>query len=107
MKIGFVGLGAMGRPMAANLERAGHELQRYDVRPGEGQKGSVAEAAQGCEVLFTSLPGPAEVEGVAAVLKSALDQNTAWFDLSTNSPAVVRRLHADFARKKIHFLDAR
>ncbi|HSA71812.1 MAG TPA: NAD(P)-dependent oxidoreductase [Burkholderiales bacterium] len=106
MKIGFVGLGAMGRPMAANLERAGHELQRYDVRPGEGQKGSVAEAAQGCEVLFTSLPGPAEVEGVAAVLKSALDQNTAWFDLSTNSPAVVRRLHADFARKKIHFLDA-
>jgi 3-hydroxyisobutyrate dehydrogenase len=106
MKIGFVGLGAMGRPMAANLERAGHELQRYDVRPGEGQKGSVAEAAQGCEVLFTSLPGPAEVEGVAAVLKSSLDQNTAWFDLSTNSPAVVRRLHADFARKKIHFLDA-
>ena len=106
MKIGFIGLGAMGRPMAANLERAGHELQRYDVRPGEGQKGSVAEAAQGCEVLFTSLPGPAEVEGVAAVLKSALDQNTAWFDLSTNSPAVVRRLHADFARKKIHFLDA-
>jgi 3-hydroxyisobutyrate dehydrogenase len=106
MKIGFVGLGAMGRPMAANLERAGHELQRYDVRPGEGQKRSVAEAAQGCEVLFTSLPGPAEVEGVAAVLKSALDQNTAWFDLSTNSPAVVRRLHADFARKKIHFLDA-
>jgi 3-hydroxyisobutyrate dehydrogenase len=92
--------------MAANLERAGHELQRYDVRPGEGQKRSVAEAAQGCEVLFTSLPGPAEVEGVAAVLKSALDQNTAWFDLSTNSPAVVRRLHADFARKKIHFLDA-
>jgi 3-hydroxyisobutyrate dehydrogenase len=46
------------------------------------------------------------VEGVAAVLKSSLDQNTAWFDLSTNSPAVVRRLHADFARKKIHFLDA-
>jgi 3-hydroxyisobutyrate dehydrogenase len=106
MKIGFIGLGAMGRPMAANLERARHELQRYDVRPGEGQKGSVAEAARGCEILFTSLPGPAEVESVAAVLGSSLERNTAWFDLSTNSPALVRRLHADFARREIHFLDA-
>jgi 3-hydroxyisobutyrate dehydrogenase len=106
MKIGFVGLGAMGRPMAANLERAGHELQRYDIRPGEGQKASVAEAARGCQVLFTSLPGPAEVESVAAVLKSSLAQNTAWFDLSTNSPTVVRRLNADLAGKRIHFLDA-
>jgi 3-hydroxyisobutyrate dehydrogenase len=106
MKIGFIGLGAMGRPMAANLERAGHDLQRYDVRPGEGQKPSVAEAARGCEVLFTSLPGPAEVESVAPVLKSSLAQNTAWFDLSTNSPTVVRRLNVDLAKKRIHFLDA-
>lgn len=106
MKIGFVGLGAMGRPMAANLERAGHELQRYDVRPGEGQKTSVSEAARGCEVLFTSLPGPVEVEAVAAAVKSSLSENTAWFDLSTNSPTVVRRLHADLAKKKIRFLDA-
>jgi 3-hydroxyisobutyrate dehydrogenase len=106
MKIGFIGLGAMGRPMAASLERAGHAVQRYDVRPGEGQKASVAETARGCEVLFTSLPGPAEVESVAATLKSSLGEDTAWFDLSTNSPTVVRRLHAELERKKIHFLDA-
>ena len=72
MKIGFIGLGAMGRHMAANLQRAGHELQVYDLRKVEGfanQKSSVAEAVRGCEVLFTSLPGPAEVEAVAAEVR--------------------------------------
>jgi 3-hydroxyisobutyrate dehydrogenase len=104
MKIGFIGLGAMGRPMAANLERAGHTLQVYDLRPvaGFALKSSPAEAAQGCELLFTSLPGPAEVEGVAAQLKAPL----VWFDLSTNSPKVVRRLHAGLAKRNIGFLDA-
>jgi 3-hydroxyisobutyrate dehydrogenase len=105
MKIGFIGLGAMGRPMAASLERAGHELQRYDVRPGENQKASVAEAARGCEVLFTSLPGPVEVEAIADQVHS-LDRGAAWFDLSTNSPTIVRRLNAQLAKKGIHFLDA-
>ena len=64
MKIGFVGLGAMGRPIAANLQRAGHALQVYDLRRIDGLgtwKDSVTEAAQDCELLFTSLPGPAEV----------------------------------------------
>lgn len=105
MKIGFIGLGAMGRPMAASLERAGHDLQRYDIRPGENQKTSVVEAARGCEVLFTSLPGPAEVEAVAGQVES-LNQGAAWFDLSTNSPPVVRRLNAKLAEKGIDFLDA-
>jgi 3-hydroxyisobutyrate dehydrogenase len=104
MKIGFIGLGAMGRPIAANLQRAGHALQVHDVRPVEGfsVKSSPAEAAQGCEVLFTSLPGPAEVEAVAAQIRSPV----VWFDLSTNSPKVVRRLHAGLGKKEIQFLDA-
>jgi 3-hydroxyisobutyrate dehydrogenase len=104
MRIGFIGLGAMGRPMAANLARAGHALQAYDLRPVEGfsMKPSVAEAARGCELLFTSLPGPAEVEAVAPHLTSSL----VWFDLSTNSPKIVRRLHAELRQKGIEFLDA-
>jgi 3-hydroxyisobutyrate dehydrogenase len=108
MKIGFVGLGAMGRPMAANLQRAGHSLQVYDLRKVEGfaMKPSVAEAAKGCELLFTSLPGPAEVESIGKQLGDLLPKNTAWFDLSTNSPQIVRRLHAELAQKKIAFLDA-
>lgn len=105
MRIGFVGLGAMGRPMAENLQRAGHSLQVYDLRRVEGvgePKKSVTDAAQNCELLFTSLPGPAEVEAVAAQVKSVLPAGAAWFDLSTNSPQVVRRIHGAIP----NFLDA-
>ena len=105
MKIGFIGLGAMGRPIAANLQRAGHDLQVFDLRRLEGLgtwKESVTEAAQDCELLFTSLPGPAEVEAVASQVRSA----QAWFDLSTNSPQVVRRIHASLVKRNVQFLDA-
>ncbi len=106
MKIGFIGLGAMGRPMAESLQRAGHALQVHDLRRVEGfsaWKSSAGEAARGCELLFTSLPGPAEVEAVASQVHS-LNPGAAWFDLSTNSPQVVRRIHAQLSR--ISFLDA-
>jgi len=105
MKIGFIGLGAMGRPMAESLQRAGHDLQVYDLRRVEGfsnYKSSVTEAAQDCELLFTSLPGPAEVEAVAPQVQSV----KAWFDLSTNSPGMVRKLHRQMAAKGIQLLDA-
>jgi 3-hydroxyisobutyrate dehydrogenase len=105
MRIGFVGLGAMGRPMAANLQRAGHALQVYDLRPLEGvgePKKSAADAAQSCELLFTSLPGPKEVEAVAAQVKGVLPAGAAWFDLSTNSPRAVRRIQQQIPK----FLDA-
>ena len=68
MKLAFIGLGAMGRPMAANLQAAGHEVRAHDLRRVEGFSAwcaSAAEAAQGCELVFTSLPGPNEVEQVA------------------------------------------
>ena len=103
MKIGFIGLGAMGGPMAANLQRAGHELQVHDLRRVDGfagWKGSAGEAVRGCELLFTSLPGPVEVESLSKELPAG--EGTVWFDLSTNSPSVVRRIHAKNAR----FLDA-
>jgi 3-hydroxyisobutyrate dehydrogenase len=107
MKIGFIGLGAMGRHMAANLQRAGHDVQAHDLRRVEGfpnWKTSAAEAARGCEVMFTSLPGPKEVDGIFREISSNLKNGAAWFDLSTNSPEVVRRLHRE--APKIHFLDA-
>lgn len=105
MKIGFIGLGAMGRPMAQSLLRAGHDLQVYDLRRVDGFsncKSSVTEAAKDCEILFTSLPGPAEVEAVAPQVQAV----KAWFDLSTNSPGVVRKLHQQMAAKGIQLLDA-
>jgi 3-hydroxyisobutyrate dehydrogenase-like beta-hydroxyacid dehydrogenase len=105
MRIGFIGLGAMGRPMAASLQRAGHDLQVHDLRRVEGFanfKASVTEAAKDCEVLFTSLPGPAEVAAIAPQVQSV----KAWFDLSTNSPAKVRELHQKLQGKGIQLLDA-
>lgn len=109
MRIGFIGLGAMGGPIAANLQRAGHSLAVYDLHRREGfsnHKNSAGEAARGCEVLFTSLPGPAEVQSVASEIGASLEKGAAWFDLSTNSPEVVRRLHKNFLEKGIHVLDA-
>ena len=105
MRIGFIGLGAMGRPMAASLLRAGHDLQVHDVRRVEGfanLKASVTEATKDCEVVFTSLPGPAEVAAIAPQVQSV----KAWFDLSTNSPAKVRELHQKLLAKGIALLDA-
>jgi 3-hydroxyisobutyrate dehydrogenase len=107
MRIGFIGLGAMGRHMAGNLQRAGHEVQAHDLRRVEGfpdWKASAADAARGCEVLFTSLPGPREVEALAEEVAGAIPTGAAWFDLSTNSPDTVRRLHGELPR--ISFLDA-
>ena len=100
MKVGFIGLGLMGGPMAANVARAGHALQTFDLN-GKGNRGSVREACEGAEIVLTSLPGPAEVEAVAKDISAP-----AWFDLSTNSPRVVRKLHADLLKRRVHLLDA-
>ena len=97
MKIGFIGLGAMGGPMAANLEKAGHSLQSFDLN-GKGNRKSAREACDAAEVVFTSLPGPAEVDAVASEIPA-----TVWFDLSTNSPKRIRALHGKF---KGQLLDA-
>jgi 3-hydroxyisobutyrate dehydrogenase-like beta-hydroxyacid dehydrogenase len=107
VKIGFIGLGAMGRHMAANLQRAGHDVQAYDLRRVEGfpdWKASAVEAARGCEVLFSSLPGPKEVSALKDQVETSIPAGAAWFDLSTSSPDSVRRIHGEL--KRVHFLDA-
>src|SRR5436190_4275499 len=109
MKVAFIGLGTMGGAMAANLQAAGHEVRAHDLRRVDGFRhwcSSSAEAAQDCELVLTSLPGPDDVDKVAAELKPVLRSGAAWFDLSTNSPGRVRRLHGELAKQGIHFLDA-
>ena len=112
MKIGFIGLGLMGGPMAANLRKAGHALKVQDLRReaarellAAGAQWSDAAAAD-VELVFTSLPGPREVQAVAGQILDAARPGTAWFDLSTNSPDVVRRIHVRCLEKQIHMLDA-
>ncbi len=118
MKIGFIGLGTMGRPIAARLQRAGHELTVHDLRRDAAQAlvdhgaqwaEGPAHAAAAAEVLFTSLPGPAEVESVALGangVQDALRAGSAWFDLTTNSPDCVRQLHAALQDRNVQLLDA-
>jgi 3-hydroxyisobutyrate dehydrogenase len=110
MNIGFIGLGVMGAHMAANLARAGHAVKGADLRKvdvaGVVWAGSPAEAVTDAEVVFTSLPGPKEVEGLAPGLGSAMQKGAAWFDLTTNSPACVRRVHALLKTRGVDFLDA-
>lgn len=110
MNIGFIGLGVMGAPIAARLARAGHSLKVNDLRrpelPGAAWTDSAAAAVADAEVAFTSLPGPAEVEALAAKIGPALARGAAWFDLTTNSPACVRRVHASLASRGVQFLDA-
>jgi len=118
MKVGFIGVGTMGASMASHLQEAGHELNVSDLRKeaaaphlGKGAvwKETPREVAEGVEVVFTSLPGPVEMEAVALGpdgLISGMKKGAAWFDLTTNSPSVVRRLHATFKDKGLHLLDA-
>jgi 3-hydroxyisobutyrate dehydrogenase len=70
---------------------------------------SPARAAEGAELVFTCLPGPAEVEAVAvgeSGLIGAMGKGSAWFDLTTNAPQLIRSLHAKFAARGIDVLDA-
>lgn len=112
MKIGFVGLGLMGRHMAANLLKAGHGLKVKDLRR-EAADELIAAGAQwaddvaaDADIVFTSVPGPADVEAVAKEILATAKPGTAWFDLSTNSPDMVRKIHGICAQKGVQFLDA-
>jgi 3-hydroxyisobutyrate dehydrogenase-like beta-hydroxyacid dehydrogenase len=118
MLVGFIGLGTMGAHMARNLQKAGTRLVVHDARRAAAEPHLAAGAvwaetprkvAEAVEVVFTSLPGPPEVEAVALGadgLLPAMRTGTAFFDLSTNSPTLVRRIHAAFAERGLHMLDA-
>lgn len=110
MKVGFVGLGVMGAHMAASLVRAGHEVKGHDLRKvdvaGVAWAATPALAAADAEIVFTSLPGPKEVEALAPALGEAMRPGAAWFDLTTNAPDCVRRVHAQMKARGIHLLDA-
>jgi 3-hydroxyisobutyrate dehydrogenase-like beta-hydroxyacid dehydrogenase len=118
MQVGFIGLGTMGGKMAANLQKAGYHLVVHDTRrdaatphlaAGAVWADTPRQVAEAAEVVFTSLPGPAEVEAVTfgeGGLLAGIHPGGVYFDLSTNSPTVVRRIHAAFAERRAHMLDA-
>jgi len=118
MKLGFIGTGNMGNPMAANLIKAGHQVTVHDLRReaatnllemGANWADSPKEAVPGNEVVFTSLPVPRDVEAVVlgenGILEGA-SSGQVFFDLSTNSPTMVRRLHDECAARGVILMDS-
>ena len=118
MKIGFIGLGTMGGPIAASLQAAGHELFVNDVRPeamtpavsaGAGAKPTARDVGEASDVVFTSLPGPVEFEDVTVGphgLIHGMRPGSVLFDLTTNAPSTIRAVHPSFLEKRLHLLDA-
>lgn len=115
MKIGFIGLGVMGRPMALHLQRAGHELFVWARRP-ESAAGlpatlcaTPAELGHHCAVVFTVVTSSADVEGVALGtdgLSEGMAPGSVLIDCSTIAPESAREIAARLAGEGIHFLDA-
>ena len=119
MRVGFVGTGTMGNPMARCLLDAGHHVMVHDLRReattnlcdlGARWAESPRAAAEGSHAVFTSLPGPAEAEhavldpsrGILAGLKAG----GAYVDMTTNAPDVVRRLAEACRARGVAMLDA-
>ena len=118
MKVGFIGLGTMGASIALNVIRGRHALvvndinresARLHLEMGAMWADTPRQVAVASEVVFTSLPGPTEVQAVALGddgILAGLSEGQAYFDLSTNSPTVMRELSAVFAAKGVSLLDA-
>jgi 2-hydroxy-3-oxopropionate reductase len=117
-KIGFVGLGIMGNPMAKNLMKAGHTLVVFDIVPALAEKVVAAGGARGescrdvaacSEIVITMLPDGPEVEqailGPGGVLEGAGKGQTI-IDMSSISPLVSQKVAAACAQKGVAFLDA-
>lgn len=118
MKVGFIGLGLMGRGMAGNIQKGGHSLVVHDlnrksadpfVEAGAEWADTPRQLAAQCDIVFTSLPTPKDVEAVGFGpdgLIEGLRDKAIWLDLSTNAVDAVRDIHARASEKGVAFLDA-
>jgi 2-hydroxy-3-oxopropionate reductase len=116
MRVGFIGLGEMGRPLAAHLLAAGHPLAVWARRPevldelvaqGARRCASAVEVAAGAEVLFTMLTADADVrEILAGPAGAALSPGSVAVDLSTIGASTARELARTLAARGVAFLDA-
>ena len=117
-KIGFIGLGIMGKPMAKNLVKAGYDLVVYDIaaaavkelgETGAQAAASVAEVAQAAGIIFTMLPNSPHVKevvlGAGGILENA-KEGTSIVDMSSISPIVSREIAAACGEKGVTLLDA-
>ncbi|WP_414897613.1 3-hydroxyisobutyrate dehydrogenase [Rhodovulum sp. YEN HP10] len=110
MKIGFIGLGNMGAPMAANLVQAGHEVTGYDPAApcpdGVTMADSSVAAAQGREVVITMLPNGEILRAVAAEILPAMAKGAVLLDCSTVDVDSARSVAAEAQAAGILAVDA-
>ena len=118
-KVGFIGLGIMGRPMAKNLMEAGYELVVHNRSPEKAEElakegnataaASPGQVAQACDIVITMLPDSPDVEAVVAgeggVLEGIRD-GALLVDMSTISPVVTEELSERVREKGASMLDA-
>jgi 3-hydroxyisobutyrate dehydrogenase len=117
-RVGWVGLGAMGLPMAGNVARAGHDVTAYDIDPGraasladDGVKpaSSISQAATGAEVLVLMVATPAQVDGVLFgedPATSSLDPGAVVMIMATVGPAAVQRWVERLRQQQVEVVDA-
>jgi len=117
-KIGFIGVGTMGKPMGLNLMKAGYELTVYDINPeplqefrekGAAVGPSIKEVAGRADVLITIVPNSADVEAVIVKEGGAIEglrSRSIVIDMSTIDPSVSRKIAKALREKEIHMLDA-
>ena len=119
MRLGFIGTGTMGNPMVRCLLEAGHQVNVNDLRReattslcelGATWAETPRETAEGSQVVLTSLPGPTQVEEVLLNpengILAGLAPGSAFIDMTSNAPAVSRRLAEICRQRGINTLDA-
>lgn len=118
MKVGFIGLGIMGKPMSKNLVKAGHELVVFDfnkdsvaelVAMGAEGAASGAEVASKCNVIITMVPNSPHVRAAAlgeGGIAEGAKPGTVMIDMSSIDPTESKAIGAELAKKGIEMLDA-
>lgn len=117
-RLGFIGLGVMGKPMCLNLIHAGYELLVYDINPNpvnalvkEGARAGSSPSAIGseCDVIFTMLPDSPHVEAVILGKGGVLEEihpGCILVDMSSIAPKMAQKLYAVAKKKGVGMLDA-
>ena len=115
MKVGFIGLGAMGRPMALNLLKGGHQVTVWARRAESMQPlldasargaGSPAEAARSNELVISMVADAPDVAEVMRGVAQGAAPGLVAVDMSTIAPAAARQIGVDLAAAGVDFMDA-
>jgi len=114
-KVGFVGLGVMGGPMAGHLAEAGHDLTVWNRTPEKAEPlkaagvrvaSSMEALGQACDLVFTCLSRSEDVKECLAALTKNANPNTLFVDHSTILPKAAKEIHEDLKTKGFRFVDA-